>query len=120
VRRTRAKSTLRSVDYSEPSEGAPTGNGGSVAVFGDRPMSKTEAKKLEKQNAELEMKTLHAQVGEFFHELNNYIVDDYCPRLTAWVEAHPELDDEGKGGLINVLESCSMHLQQLAQKIDGR
>jgi hypothetical protein len=99
---------------------SPPARGGSAVLFGDRPMSKTEAKKLERQNAELEAKELYEQVGAFHHELIGFINDNYCPRLIAWCEAHPQLDDEGKGGLINALESCSMTLQQLAQKIDGR
>lgn len=106
----------------------PLANGGSqsqqsgsaVAVFGDRPMSNAAAKQLERKNAEVELKALHDQVGVFHHELVNYIHDDYCPRLTAWFEAHPQLDGEGKGGLIQMLETCAMTLQQLAQKIDGR
>lgn len=98
----------------------PPARDGTAVLFGDRPMSKTAAKKLEQQNAELATKALHEQVGVFFHELTTFIHDNYCPRLTAWVEAHPEVDDEGKAGLVNVLESCSMTLQQLAQKIDGR
>ncbi|WP_354213976.1 MULTISPECIES: ParB/Srx family N-terminal domain-containing protein [unclassified Bradyrhizobium] len=99
---------------------SPPARGGAAVLFGERPMSKTEAKKLERQNAELEAKELYEQVGAFHHELIGFINDNYCPRLIAWCEAHPQLDDEGKGGLINALESCSMTLQQLAQKIDGR
>ena len=113
VKKVRAKSALRSADRTTDDEPPPPREGGSVTLFGDTPMSPTAAKKLERQNE-------YAQVGTFFHELHNYIHGDYCPRLTAWVEAHPELDDEGKGGLVRVLESCSMELQLLAQKIDGR
>lgn len=58
-------------------------------------------------------------VGAFHHELTN-ILDDYCARLEAFLEANPDLDDDCLGSLINVLEVNSMRLQQLAQQIDGR
>jgi hypothetical protein len=58
-------------------------------------------------------------VGLFFHELMN-VLDNYCARLETFLAAHPDLDDESTGGLVQVLELNSMRLQQLAQQIDGR
>ncbi|MET4236211.1 hypothetical protein ABIB83_008726 [Bradyrhizobium sp. I1.8.5] len=68
-------------------------------------MSKTAVKKLEKQNAELETKALHEQVGAFFHELDDFIHSNYCPRLTAWFEAH--WPDQRSGKLLDDLAAIS-------------
>jgi hypothetical protein len=59
------------------------------------------------------------RVGAFHHELTD-LLDDYCGRLQAFVENHPDLDDECRGCLMQVLELNADRLQQLAQHIDGR
>lgn len=58
-------------------------------------------------------------VGEFFHELTTSL-DKFCARLEAFVEATPDLNDECRGALVQVLELNSMRLQRLAQQIDDR
>jgi hypothetical protein len=59
------------------------------------------------------------KVGAFHHELTN-LLDDYCERLEAFLEANPTLNDECRGCLMQALELNSERLQKLAQHIDGR
>jgi hypothetical protein len=59
------------------------------------------------------------KVGEFHHELTD-ILDGYCGRLEAFVENHPDLDDECRQCLMQALELSADRLQRLAQHIDDR
>jgi hypothetical protein len=62
--------------------------------------------------------TIHQQVTALYKELKNFS-NDYCARLTQWIETH-DLDEDCKVGLMEVLEDTAMSLQRLAQQIDGR
>jgi hypothetical protein len=59
------------------------------------------------------------KVGNFHHELTSF-VESYCGHLQAWADDHPEMDDECKASLMQVLGLCSDRFQQLAQALDGR
>jgi hypothetical protein len=59
------------------------------------------------------------QASAFHVELYESI-DDFCTRLEGWFEQIKELPDPAFQTLYNALESNSMRLQRLAQKLDGR
>ncbi|SHH13210.1 hypothetical protein [Bradyrhizobium erythrophlei] len=59
------------------------------------------------------------RVGTSHHELTN-LLDGYCGRLEAFVENHPDLDDECRRCLMQALELNADRLQRLAQHLHSR
>jgi len=56
--------------------------------------------------------TRNARVGAFHRELVNFL-DDYCGRVQAFVDNHPQLESECKDSLRNALESNAARLARL-------
>lgn len=62
---------------------------------------------------------IYKQVTALYMELKNFS-NDYCARLAQWLKANPDLDEECRDGIMEVLEDTAMSLQRLAQTVDGR
>jgi hypothetical protein len=68
-------------------------------------------------------RTMHSRsyvTSDFIHEVLEFTVEDFGPRLLAWYEAKPDLSAEDRTALVAALYQCAEELNLLAQKVDGR
>lgn len=84
----------------------------------DIPPTPAEAKRAARANAKLASLAVRDQVNAFTGELIKF-EDDFSLRLVSWLDA-TAVDADGRAALVLFLSQCSMRLQKLAQKIDGR
>jgi len=59
------------------------------------------------------------QLIAFTRELSQFAMQ-FSLELTQWLDTNPVLEPEGRDALAHNLESYSMQLQRLAQRVDGR
>lgn len=62
---------------------------------------------------------LNQQVNRLVRKLSDF-VDDYCSEVSTFLEAHPNLEAEGRECIARFLLSCGNELMGFEQKLDGR